>query len=70
MSDNHLTDLAVIAAAVIGLVLYAGLVLVPAWGSYTQLWQRLVASFLTLYVLLVLIGIGAVVALVIVYNWA
>lgn len=70
MSRTHLTDLAIVAAGVIGLALYASLILVPAWNSYSRLWERLVASLLSLYVLAVLIGIGVAAALVIVYNWA
>ena len=70
MSRTHLTDLAIVAAGVIGLALYASLILVPAWNSYSRLWERLVASLLSLYVLAVLVGIGVAVALVIVYNWA
>lgn len=70
MSRTHLTDLAIVAAGVIGLALYASLILVPAWNSYSRLWERLVASLLSLYVLAVLVGVGVAVALVIVYNWA
>jgi hypothetical protein len=70
MSRTHLTDLVIVAAGVIGLALYASLILVPAWNSYSRLWERLVASLLSLYVLVVLVGIGIAAALVIVYNWA
>ena len=28
--------------------LYAGLILVPAWTTYTRLWHRLAAAFLTI----------------------
>jgi hypothetical protein len=43
---------------VLGLAAYVGLILVPAWGSYSRLWQRLAASFLSLFVLAALLGIG------------
>lgn len=43
---------------VLGLVAFVGLILVPAWGSYSRLWQRLAASFLSLYVLAALLGLG------------
>jgi hypothetical protein len=43
---------------VLGLAAFVGLILAPAWGSYTRLWQRLAASFLSLYVLAALLGIG------------
>jgi hypothetical protein len=45
---------------VLGLAAFVGLILVPAWSSYTRLWQRLAASFLSLYVLAALLGIGLV----------
>jgi hypothetical protein len=45
------------------------LILVPAWTSYSRLWERVAASILSLYVLAVLIGIGVAGALVIIYFW-
>ncbi len=56
-------------AAAFGLALYAGLILVPAWTSYTRVWERLAATFLTLYVLAVLVAVGVVAALAAVYFW-
>jgi hypothetical protein len=56
-------------AGVIGLGLYAGLILRPAWISYTRLWERLAATVLTLYVLAVLVGVGVAAALAAVYFW-
>ncbi len=40
------------------LALYAGLILVPAWTAYSRLWQRLAATVLSLYVLVMLVGLG------------
>ena len=56
-------------AAVIGLGLYLGLILVPAWSAYSRLWERVAATVLTLYVLAVLVGVGVVGALAAVYFW-
>jgi hypothetical protein len=56
-------------AVLVGLGLYAGLILAPAWTSYSRLWERLAASVLTLYVLAVLVGIGVLGALAGVYFW-
>lgn len=58
-----------ICAGVFGVALFAGLILVPAWGSYSRLWERLAASILSLYVLVVLVGIGVLGALAAVYFW-
>ncbi len=57
------------SAVVFGLALYAGLILAPAWSSYSRLWERLAASVLTLYVLALLVGIGVAGALAAVYFW-
>jgi hypothetical protein len=57
------------AAAAIGLALYASYILVPAWTSYSRLWERLAATVLTLYVLAVLVGVGVIGALAAIYFW-
>jgi hypothetical protein len=69
MSRTTINDLAIVCAGVFGLALYAGLILVPAWTSYSRLWERVAASILSLYVLAMLIGMGVVAALVVVYYW-
>jgi hypothetical protein len=67
MSRSDINDLVAVCAGVFGLALYAGLILVPAWTSYSRLWERLAATVLSLYVFAVLIGTGVVGALVVVY---
>jgi hypothetical protein len=69
MSRTTINDLVAVCAGVFGLALYAGLILVPAWSSYSRLWERVAASILSLYVLAVLVGIGVAGALVAVYYW-
>ncbi len=53
----------------IGLGLYAGLILRPALGAYSRMWERLAAGLLSLYVLAVLVGVGVSGALAAVYFW-
>jgi hypothetical protein len=69
MSRTAVTDLVIVCAVVFGLALYAGLILVPAWTSYTRIWERLAAAFMSLYVLIVFAGIGVLGALAVVYFW-
>lgn len=69
MSRTFVNDLVAVCAGVFGLALYAGLILVPAWSSYSRLWERLAASLLSLYVLAVLVGLGAGGALAVIYYW-
>jgi hypothetical protein len=69
MSTTAITDLVAVCAGVFGFALYVGLILAPAWGSYSRLWQRLAATVLSLYVLAVLVGGGVLGALLAVYLW-
>lgn len=69
MSRSTINEVVAIAAGTFGLALYAGLILVPVWGAYTRLWQRVAATVLSLYVLAVLVGIGLGAALAFVYFW-
>jgi hypothetical protein len=54
---------------VFGLALYVGLILVPAWSSYSRVWERAAATVLSLYVLAVFAGAGVLGALLVVYLW-
>ena len=69
MSRAAVSDLVAACAGVFGLALYVSLILVPAWTSYTRLWERLTAVALSLYVLAVFVGIGMAGALIVIYNW-
>jgi hypothetical protein len=69
MSRTDINVLVAVCAGVFGLALYAGLILLPAWGSYSRLWERLAATVLSLYALAVLVGVGVAGALLIVYFW-
>jgi hypothetical protein len=69
LSRSTINELVAIGAGTFGLVLYAGLILVPAWTAYTRVWQRVAATILTLYVLAVVVGVGVGAALAAVYFW-
>jgi hypothetical protein len=69
MSRAQINELVAGGAGVLGLVLYAGLILIPAWTSYGRTWERLAATVLSLYVLAVLVGVGVAGALAAVYFW-
>jgi hypothetical protein len=69
MSRTAINDLVAVCAGTFGLALYAGLILIPAWTSYSRLWERLAATVLSLYVLAVLVGVGVAGALAAVYFW-
>ena len=69
MSRTAINELVAVCAATFGLALYAGLILVPTWTAYSRLWQRLAATLLSLYVLVMLVGLGVAGALAVVYFW-
>ena len=69
MSRTAINDLVAVCAGTFGLALFAGLILIPAWTSYSRLWERLAATVLSLYVLVVLVGVGVAGALAFVYFW-
>jgi hypothetical protein len=58
-----------IASGALGLIAYIAFILVPAWGAYSRIWQRLAAAFLTLYVLAGFIILGAAGGAAVVWFW-
>jgi hypothetical protein len=56
-------------AALIGLIAFVALILMPAMSSYGRLWEKAVAALLSVFVLLALIGIGVVAGLAVVYYY-
>jgi hypothetical protein len=69
MTRTQINELVGLGAGLISLALFAGLILVPVWSSYSRVWERLAATVLSLYVLAVLVGVGVVGALAAVYFW-
>lgn len=69
--DLHITTTELVLALAAGVVCaaYIAFVLIPAWESYGRLWEKLAASFLTLFILASLLGIGAVLGLAVVWSY-
>jgi hypothetical protein len=67
--DLTTTELALaLAAGVVGAG-YIAFILVPAWESYGRLWEKVAASFLSLFILGTLLGFGAAIGLAIVWSY-
>ena len=69
MSNEQVTILVGAVCGVLGLAAWIGLLVVPAWTAYSSIWQRLAASFLTLYVVAAMVGVGVAGAAGVVWFW-
>jgi uncharacterized membrane protein YagU involved in acid resistance len=56
-------------AGAISLVAFVGLILVPAVSSYGRLWEKAVAGFLSIVVLVALVLTGVAAGLAVVYYY-
>jgi hypothetical protein len=57
-------------AALLSLLAFTVLILVPALSSYGRGWEKATAGFLSIFVLAALIAIGIAAGALIVYNWS
>lgn len=69
MSNAAITNLVAACAGVFGLAAFVGLVAIPAVSSYSRLWERVAAAFLSIYVLAALLVVGVVIGGIVVYEW-
>jgi hypothetical protein len=51
MTNDTLTYVIAGGAAGISVIAWAALVLVPAWTSYSRVWERILATVMSLYIL-------------------
>jgi O-antigen ligase len=69
VSNETITYVVAAASGVIGLAVYIGLILVPAWRAYSHIWERAAAAFLTFYVLAAFMLVGVLVGAVVVWTY-
>lgn len=69
MSNTQITYLIAAIAGSGSVVAWFTLIVVPAWTSYTRLWQRMAAMVLSVYVLAAFLMLGAGVAAAILYYY-
>jgi len=69
MSNESITYLVAACSGVFALAAYVAFILVPAWTAYSRVWQRLAATFLSLYVLVGFVMLGAGAGGAIVWFW-
>jgi hypothetical protein len=63
------TEIAIALAAGVVVSCYLALIVAPAWRCYGRLWERLAASFLTLFILGTVVGVGAAIGLAVVWTY-
>jgi hypothetical protein len=67
--DFSSTEIAIALAGGVVITCYVALILMPAWRCYGRVWERLAASFMTLFILGTLLGIGVAVGLAVVWTY-
>ena len=70
MSNESIIILVAACSAVFGFAAWVGLLAIPAWQSYSRVWERIGAVFLSLYAVAAFIGIGVAAGALVVYLWA
>jgi hypothetical protein len=63
------TTWVLIGAGAVALAGYVAFILVPAWVSYGRMWERVAASFLTLFMLVTLLAVGTGIGVAIVWFY-
>ena len=69
MSNTSITYFVGACAGVFSFAAYVAFVAAPAWNAYSRVWERVAAVFLSLYVLVAMIGIGILVGALVTLNW-
>ena len=70
MSNESIIILVAACSGVFGFAAWVGLLAVPAWQSYSRVWERIGAVFLSLYAVAAFVGIGVAAGALVVYLWA
>ena len=63
------TEISIGVGALVALVAYSIFIVVPAWTSYGRWWERIAATFMTLFILATLVGLGTGIGAALVWSW-
>ena len=69
MSNDTLMYLIAGASGGISVIAWTGLVLIPAWTSFSRVWERLVATVLSLYILAAFLLAGSLLGAAILWYY-
>lgn len=68
-NDDQITYAVAGAAALVSLVAWIVLIVIPAWGSYWRLRERILAVVMSVYELAAFVGMGACAGAVFLYYY-
>ena len=69
MSNTSITYLIAAFVGVACLSLWLWLIAVPAWGSFSRVWERLLSVVLSVYVLAALLAAGGGIGALVLYYY-
>ena len=69
MTSTQITYIVASICTIGALSAFVALIAFPAWSAYSKTWERVAASFLSLFVLLALVLVGALGGAAIAYYW-
>ena len=69
MSNSGLTYLVAAGCGVFAVAAFIWFIAMPAWNAFSNMWERIAASFLSLYVLAALLLVGGLGGALIAYYW-
>lgn len=70
MSNESIIVLVAACSAVFSLAAWIGLLAIPAWQSYSRVWERIAAVVLSLYTVAAFALLGVAVGALVVWLWA
>jgi hypothetical protein len=70
MSNESIIVLVAACSAVFSLAAWIGLLAVPAWQSYSRVWERIAAVVLSLYTVAAFALVGVALGALVVWLWA
>ena len=69
MSNESIIVLVAACSGVFGMAAWIGLLAIPAWQSYSRVWERVAAVFMSLYFVAAFMLVGAGLGAVVVWFW-
>jgi len=68
-NDDQITYAVAGVTALVSLVAWVVLILLPAWSSYWRLRERILAAVMSVYILVAFVGMGACAAALFLYYY-